>query len=528
MGLLNADASIGSITVGGDWIASSATAGTASTDGRFGNNDDAIVTGGRDQVNLHSSIGTFTVKGQALGTSASTTDMFGVVAEEIGKAKVGGRTFAFTKTGTEAFFAAPTLDGEGAENPMFDFTIRELGTTTPTGLVAGGVNLQITGIGKVATFTDVDGDIVTVKSSSGSLFTGGFTFITAASGGGQLTKLAFNDAPGDLTITAKPGPSGGNGLVNIGSIEIPGLAAGKINVAGDLGRYVGGLAANGKPGTTSLTVHSYGILGTSTGAASTISSFAGGIGKLTVAADLRDESLQTSGAGSGFGDIKIDGDFINTNGRGYVTTSSAGSIGGVKIGGSFLTAQIYSATSIGAIAIGGDLVGGGFPDVIYANGAAVSPSKGTDVAVRSLSVLGSVEKASVRLGADGNADASIGAVTVGHSWVASNLLAAVDAASDAAVGTPDDKKLPAARDVANLYSTIASVTIKGQALGTPAGGDHFGIVAEEIGVAKIGTVKLKLTKGQRTATDFFAIAHTFPGLGNPALPFDFYLREIIA
>ncbi|MEQ1862430.1 MAG: hypothetical protein ABMA13_21130 [Chthoniobacteraceae bacterium] len=64
------------------------------------------------------------MKGQALGTSGAG-DMFGIVAERIGKAKVGARTFAFTKGATpEAFFAAPT--GPGATGLASDFFIREI------------------------------------------------------------------------------------------------------------------------------------------------------------------------------------------------------------------------------------------------------------------------------------------------------------------------------------------------------------------------------------------------------------------
>ncbi len=187
----NADASIGSITVGGNWIASTVLAGTAGGgDGKVGTNDDfKLTTGGvRDNDKILSSIGSITIKGQALGTPGTTTDMFGIVAEKIGKAKVGNRVFAFKATtlanpNKEAFFAASTSPGIGAETPAFDFTIREIGSTTPT--LALSVNLDISSDGKTATYTDVDGDLVTVKRSAGTFLPGDFTIApNAVTGGG--------------------------------------------------------------------------------------------------------------------------------------------------------------------------------------------------------------------------------------------------------------------------------------------------------------------------------------------------------
>jgi len=44
-----------------------------------------------------------------------------------------------------------------------------------------------------------------------------------------------------------------------------------------------------------------------------------------------------------------------------------------------------------------------------------------------------------------------------------------------------------------IVATIASLTIKGAAIGSAAGGDFFGITAELIGKAKIHGVALALT-----------------------------------
>ncbi len=532
----NADASIGSITVGGDWIASTAVAGTGGgADFVLGSADDTkvtvIVPAARDAAALFSAIGSFIVKGQALGTASTTSDMFGIVAERIGKAKVGGRTFAFTTGATpEAFFAAPTFDGAGTENPAFDFTIRELGSTTPVPAF-GGPNLVVSTDGKTATFTDVDGDLVTVKRTLGTFATGDFAITANTSGGGQLTQLVITAAPGNLTITAKPGPNGGNGLVNVGGINAGGIALGSVSIAGDLGSISGGQSVGGKPGTAALSVHSFGTLGTSTGAFSTLSSFAGGVGKVAVAADFREASLLTIGAGAFVGTITIGGNFVG----GFTPASiiTEGNFGTVKIGGSMRNAVLSATGTIGAIAIGGDLIGDGANSTIFAFGQKTAPTKGADVAIKSLTVKGSVEKARIEAGtggADTNADASIGAISVGRAWLASSVLAGVDDGTDNVLGTADDTKdlgTTSTRDRAGIFSTIASIVIKGQAFGSAAAGDSFGIVAEQIGKAQIGAVKFKFDKGERDAADAFAAAPTGPGPAPDNATSDFFLREIV-
>ncbi|MGB8167133.1 MAG: Calx-beta domain-containing protein [Chthoniobacteraceae bacterium] len=533
-GAQNADASIGVITVGGDWLSSSVVAGVNLVDGFAGNSDDVKATSIRDVPTLRSTIGSFTVKGQALGTTSLTTDMYGVVAERIGTAKVGGRTFAFTNgAAPEAFFAAPTLGGQGAENPQFDFTIRELGSTTPAGMVAGGVAFQL-GDGKTVTFTDVDGDLVTVKRSAGTFVAGDFNITPAASGGGQLTKLTISPAPGDavvnVTITAKPGPDGGNGFVNLGEIDASGAALGTVSIVGDIGEFTGGKSLAGKTGTASFTTHSIGALGTGASPNPVGSDFAGGLGKLVVGTDIRGAILGTQAK---IGSVAVGGDFIRVGTNGAL--SAGHGIGTVKIGGTLLGARITSTGgSLGDVIIGGDLLGDGVgPAVIEGYGTdANPPAKGPDLAIKSLTVKGSVKNARIEAGTGihtGNADASIGAISIGHGWLASSVLAGVKA-GDAFIGTADDTKTTAVdslRDVTANFSTIASITIKGQALGSTVVGDSFGIVAEVIGKAQIGARIFAFTKGERTPTDAFAAAPTGPGPAPDNAVSDFFLREIV-
>jgi hypothetical protein len=105
---LNADAQIGPVSIGGDWIASSIVAGAvnlgaddavggtgADADNiNFGDSHDAKMAGGnvKDVAGLSSRIVSLTIGGQALGTidNVNATDHYGIVAENVGAVRIGG------------------------------------------------------------------------------------------------------------------------------------------------------------------------------------------------------------------------------------------------------------------------------------------------------------------------------------------------------------------------------------------------------------------------------------------------------
>jgi hypothetical protein len=118
-----------------------------------------------------------------------------------------------------------------------------------------------------------------------------------------------------------------------------------------------------------------------------------------------------------------------------------------------------------------------------------------DVAMGEIKVGGRVDFAHILAGYDDdldpvNADAQIGAVTVGGDWVASNLIAgASNAGALAKFGDGSDVKIAGGNDSGQTFSKIASIKIGGFVFGTPAtanSGDHFGFVAESIGSFKAG------------------------------------------
>jgi hypothetical protein len=101
-----------------------------------------------------------------------------------------------------------------------------------------------------------------------------------------------------------------------------------------------------------------------------------------------------------------------------------------------------------------------------------------------------------------NADAQIGCVTVGGDWIASSIAAGSVPGLDGVFGTADDAKMTGAgvKDDAGISSRIESFEIDGQILGTVGGTDHFGIVAESIGVVKVGATTIPTTAGNDDTT----------------------------
>jgi hypothetical protein len=89
----NADASIGKVLVRGNWSASDLVAGIADiTADDFGRND-TLIPGGSDSI--VATIASLTIRGTATG-STIPDDFFGITAESIRKAKIGGMALGLT------------------------------------------------------------------------------------------------------------------------------------------------------------------------------------------------------------------------------------------------------------------------------------------------------------------------------------------------------------------------------------------------------------------------------------------------
>jgi hypothetical protein len=218
-----------------------------------------------------------------------------------------------------------------------------------------------------ATYTDIDGDKVTVKVSAGTLTAGLFT--TAAQGLGdqlQTVDLSGGGFDGVSVTVSVLKVATGDGLANVGYINSTLHDLGAVAVKGDLGRIDAGDAVTGTPGLKSLTVRSLGRYGTDTQAGGDLQSdITGALGALVVAGDVKEAFVTVTGGADGkLGAVSIGGSVIGGSNFNTGIISSSGDMGPVKIGRDLLggragfSGQIGSNGKIASVSIGGSLVGG--------------------------------------------------------------------------------------------------------------------------------------------------------------------------
>jgi hypothetical protein len=239
--------------------------------------------------------------------------------------------------------------------------------------LAGAINAT------TAIFTDVDGDLVTVKFSKPIaqqvLYTTTFG-APSISGSEQLLRIdLINVAPAaakgvNITFTAVPkdgngdGIKDGDGKVNVGEIRAFGKQLGAVSVPGDLGSIDAGTGGPGAVALGSLKVQSLGEYGLATGAADLVSSLGGSVGSISIEGNLRDASILISAAGSvaNLGTLAVGGSVIggDSNATGFVT---AGAIGIVNIRGDIVggagdnSGRISVPGKIASLTVGGSLLG---------------------------------------------------------------------------------------------------------------------------------------------------------------------------
>jgi hypothetical protein len=220
-----------------------------------------------------------------------------------------------------------------------------------------------------ATYTDVDGDIVTIKVSLGTLATGLFA-TTAVGLGDQLQAINLSNGGFDgtnLTLSVKQRATG-DGLANVGYINSTTQDLGKVTIKGDLGRIDAGDATTATPGVKSLNVRSMGRFGTATQAASgnLESDIVGALGVLKVKGDIAGAFIAVTGnADSRIGAVTIGGSLIGGSDQLSGAISCVGRMGPVKIGhdvragsGQFSGLISSSFGKLTGVTIGGSLIGG--------------------------------------------------------------------------------------------------------------------------------------------------------------------------
>jgi len=392
-----------------------------------------------------------------------------------------------------------------------------LSTGAATGISATGNIASIKLLGSLQGGGTTNSGSIIAAGNIGPVFVGGSIF------GGDASSAGIIQSGGTMGAVTVKGSvyggtddhtgnihSGGNmGAVNISGSIVGGTVADAVNdIDSGLVYAFGGLQANIASVKVGGNIDGSAANGSYTGVYAT-----GAIKTVTVLGSLIGGAGQYTGTvsvGGGLGTVKIGGDLLGGTGNysGSLQTFGTGSIGSVTIGGSVVgpgasSVGILSSNQLGAVKILGDLrsaLTGGVR--IFAAGGLNAATPALAAAIKSLSIRGSVTNALIYGGYDFssnavNPDATIGPVLVGGNWVASDLIAGVAAGVDTDFGTADDVKISEVTPDA-LFSKIASVTIKGLALGAVNGGTHFGIVAEQVGTVKVGVRSYLLALGTDT------------------------------
>jgi hypothetical protein len=368
-----------------------------------------------------------------------------------------------------------------------------------TGTIVNDDPTSVASNGRTVTFTDQDGDVVTLKTTKGSL-TGKVTFVpTGVEGGLQIAAIDLTDpsfANANITVTAKATAAAGNGFVNVGYLNAGMNSLGIVSVNGDLGQID---AASVK----GLTVQSIGKLGLSTQDNGSLeSNLTGNLTRLTVKTDVVGATIRALN----FGTVNIGGNVIGGDDdyTGSIEAVPSGNVGGrigsLTIGGTLragdnpLSGTIIGATA-GTVKIkeidGGRIFLSGNTIV----GGATPLNNRIALALGSLTVSGSVKNADILVGYDRTgaavyADVKAGRITVNGDWEASDLAVGVQPGLDGDYGTDQNSVFAGGGAV---VASIASITVKGQIIGTlDNGSDSFGFVAEQISAFTVGKTRLKL------------------------------------
>lgn len=304
-------------------------------------------------------------------------------------------------------------------------------------------------VGQKATWTDADGDTVTLTVSKGTLTAENFYMLDAGQGSflGKLT-LGAGFEGANLTIAAKAGPQG-DGQVNMGYISAYTIGLGAVKIGGVISGISAGASAG--PSMKSLVVN---------GIDSSL--YYGGGSRLANGADSVLIKGNLSGGFTLDGPTKsftvtgnLDGGFIGGFGdaksivvKGNVIGGSVGTKSGksLKIGGSLVgfgayTGRIYYQDGVGSVTIGGHIVGGD------GERSGVIQSSG----VTTVKIGGSIFGGS----GDGAGSIQLGtakSITVGGSIIASNY---------------------ATKDLEIAASRMGAVVIKGGVIGTAASPVHI-------------------------------------------------------
>ena len=223
------------------------------------------------------------------------------------------------------------------------------------------------------TFTDVDGDAVTVTTSLGTnALLASAVQLKSIGTGSQLTGISLkNPAFTGTTLSIIAAAKGGDGLVNVGKIDASGRDLGGVTVAGDLAAIVAGDANMATPGLTSLHVRSLGRMGLSTGATDLQSTVAGTLQTLHVDGSIVAASLNAAAIGTAV----VGGSIVGSSAPHSGEIACSGTIGNVLVkrdivGGAGQSSGLVSAADITKVTVLGNVIGAAGEDSggIHASG----------------------------------------------------------------------------------------------------------------------------------------------------------------
>ncbi|MEA3188080.1 MAG: hypothetical protein QOD99_1910 [Chthoniobacter sp.] len=437
-------------------------------------------------INGAGGLRSLTVGGSLIGSVATKTGFISVPNGKIGAVKIGGNLEGGTGTMSGELsalrFGAITIGGA-----LLGATSDPGGSHSQTGLID-----SLGKIGAVKIGGDVRGGVL---ANSGK--------ITA------VDTIASLQIGGSLL---------GGGKVNSGYIDANAGIPGTVRIVQDV---IGGDGSNSGLLFLQGNVRSVFIGG----------SLKGGTNSFSGMVDAASSSVNVT-----VGSITVKGEVIGgtfkNSGCIDVIGSEFGDVRKIKIGKSMTTGPatfsgiIFVQGNIGSVSIGEDLVGtASFPAEILASGHSSAANK-PEIALKSLTVHGRVERALINAGhfttSDPffNGDAQIGRVKIGGDWIASNMVAGaknlgadgMDATGDDNLNFGDSHDAADSGGVSTLFSKIAKIIIGGSVVGTVGGTDHFGFVSQEIGLVKIGGVAVPLAPGRSndtsTTNPSFAIGTT--------------------
>ncbi len=231
----------------------------------------------------------------------------------------------------------------------------------------GGLPVTIARNGRKATFTDVDGDLVSVSTNKGAFTQAHFTVVPAGTrSGGQFQRLRLAGTPGfaGATISVKAkAAAGGDGLVHVGAIDATGLDLGAVTVKGDVGRIAAGDPTSPKPAMKKLVVQSLGAFGLATQAApgaSLVSALEGDVKALTVKSDVARATVSVHGS---VGKLAVGRDILGGGAESSGLIDVSGAVKSMRVKGSLrggtgdYSGSIFVGGVIGSAVVGGSLVG---------------------------------------------------------------------------------------------------------------------------------------------------------------------------